>query len=1030
MIALQLKGLDGCLESGDSEGVAFHPDECFPSLDQAKVLKEIMKPKQSYWTPSSFFRTLASLALCAASAQALFAQTGKGTLAGHAADTVGAVLPGAKVLVEPGDISAATDQVGEFTIINLVPGDYKVTISYVGFLPFTSDVKVVVGQPTRVDAVLKVAARGEQVTVVSDALGVAEDINVQRTSDNILDVMSEGVIQSLPNENIADVVGRMPGVSLERDEGEGKYVQIRGTEPRLNNTTVDGVELPAPEDNVRQFKLDTIPSDIVESVEVNKTLAANQDADAIGGTVNLVTKKAGDIPTLKFEGIGGFTPIENTRYMGLGMGTVGRRFGHEKRFGALFSGSYDYNGRGIDDIEPSPNDTAVPSYGSVDMREYRYQRKRYGFGGSLDYKLKDPASGLYLHYFDSDFKDYGNKWVYTLNDATGCSPAIAGDEPCAAPKFSTSQRAPDYGAASIAIGGKHVFGSSWLSWELSAARSRELAAAGNPGATFQALVNNDTAQVPLTGTCNYEPGLTTDFRLPQWDAACLAPGSQIYNPANYYLSEYDGTQGTTSQVNLQGAFSMAKNYHLGSHFSTFEFGFKLRNAHKGQNAYSPTYDISNCVDGSGVLVAGASGCTMNNFLSGFANPHYYFNAYNFGPVTNYPTIVNKYQNIIPTTQLPFLSFDGPGTAFGSDASNFDLTERVSAAYAMNTIEFGRFRLQTGLRVEATQLNILGFYIPNDGVTLYATPEPASTWYWDPLPSVQLRYRITDDSDIRAVYARALSRPNPYDMVPYVTQDPTTNPTTIAVGNPNLKPEHANDYDVLYEHYLKPYGELQAGFFYKQLSQPIYYLADPYYTGTQYPSYYGDIFDYIANGVNAKLYGVEFAYTQHLGFLPGVWSGFGITANYSKTGSSAGILPLRNDNPALQRQTPTMFNLSPTYDKGRFSARLGATYNSTSIYQYQWEQCLPAQNAQGGGCEDPAGLGPKGPLGDNYLYAHLQVDAQASYRVGKGFTVLWQGLNLTDDVFGFYNGSPWYVTQREYYRPTYSFGLRWEPRREN
>jgi outer membrane receptor protein involved in Fe transport len=222
--------------------------------------------------------------------------------------------------------------------------------------------------------------------------------------------------------------------------------------------------------------------------------------------------------------------------------------------------------------------------------------------------------------------------------------------------------------------------------------------------------------------------------------------------------------------------------------------------------------------------------------------------------------------------------------------------------------------------------------------------------------------------------------------------------------------------------------LQAGFYYKQLSQPIYYIADPYYQGTQYPQYDGDIFSYIINGVNAKLYGVEFAYIQHFGFLPGAWSGLGLTANYSKTGSSAGTLPLRTDNPALQRQTPTMWNLSPSYDHGRFSARLGATYNSASIYQYQWEQCTSAAG-NGAGCEDPAGLGPKGPLGDNYLYAHLQVDAQASFRVQKQLTVLWQGLNLTNMVFGFYNGSPWYVTQREYYHPTYSFGLRWEPRRE-
>lgn len=939
-----------------------------------------------------------------------FGQAAKGSIVGQAVDKENAVLPGARVRVEPGDVATATNQRGEFTVIDLAPGDYKVTVSYVGFLPYTADVKVVAGPPIRVDAVLNVEAKGEVVTVVADAQGEAQAINEQRTSDNILDVMPEGVIQSLPNENIADVVGRMPGVSLERDEGEGKYVQIRGTEPRLNNTTVDGVELPAPEDNVRQFKLDTIPSDIVESVEVNKTLAANQDADAIGGTVNLVTKKATDAPILKVEAIGGFTPIVNTRYIGLVMGTVGRRFGADKRFGALFSGSYDYNGRGIDDIEPTPNDTAVPSYGSMDIREYRYQRKRYGFGGSLDYKLKDPASGLYLHYFDSDFKDYGNKWVYTLNDGSN-------------PKFSTSQRVPDYGAASVAIGGKHVFNSSWISWELSAARSREGGAAGNPGATFKTVPGS--AADNLT-SCVNTPG--PDFHLPQWDPSCF--GSPTYDPTQYYLNEYDGTTGNTSQVNLQGAFSMAKDYHVGSHFSTVEFGFKVRNAHKGQDAYSPVYDEpgANCFDAQGNAVPE---CSMASYLSGFTNPHYYFNAYPLGPVTNYNKISGNLNNLV---SQGYNTLDLPATAFGSDASNFDLTERVSAAYAMNTIEFGRFRLQTGLRVEATQLNILGFYIPNDGVTIYATPVPASQWYWDPLPSVQLRYRITDNSDIRAVYARAISRPNPYDMVPYVTEDPTTAPTTVSVGNPNLKPEHANDYDVLYEHYLKPYGEIQAGFFYKQLSQPIYYLADPDYQGKQYPSYVGYILDYIENGVNAKLYGVEFAYIQHLGFLPGAWSGFGITANYSRTGSSAGTLPLRTDNPALQRQTPTMFNLSPTYDKGRFSARLGATYNSASIYQYQWQQCTAAVAAAGAagtgpGCEDPAYLGPKGPLGDNYLYAHLQVDAQASFRVQKQLTVLWQGLNLTDQVFGFYNGSPWYVTQREYYKPTYSFGLRWEPRRE-
>lgn len=930
------------------------------------------------------------------------AQHGTGTISGRVADREGAVLPGAQVELQPRILSVATNGTGEFTITGLAPGQYTVTISYVGFQTFTSKVTVNAGQAARVNAVLEVAGGSQEVTVVADAQGVAEAINEQRTSDNILDVMPAGVIQSLPNENIADVVGRVPGVSLERDEGEGKYVQIRGTEPRLNNTTVDGIEVPAPEDNVRQVKLDTIPADIVESVEVNKTLAANQDADAIGGTVNLVTKKASDAPTLTLEAIGGFTPIQDTRYMGLVTGTAGKRFGPNKRFGALFTGSYDYNGRGIDDIEPAPNDTAIPSYGSMDVREYRYQRKRYGFGGSLDYKLKDPASGLFLHYFLSDFKDYGNKWVYTLNDG-------------GSPQFSTSSRLPDYGIAVVGIGGKHVLNDSWISWDVSAARSRQLAAAGNPGATFSPIPGSALSNLT---TCLNQPA--ANFRLPSWTPSCF--GAPTYDPTQYTITEYDGTNGDTSQVNLQGAFSMGRNYHLGSHSSIFEFGLKVRNAHKGQNAYSPTYDQTFIPNPNNPPVA-----PMSNFLDPFTNPHYYFNAYPLGPVTNYNTIVNSLNSLVAQGVL---ALDEPATIFGSDASNFDLTERVSAAYAMNTVEFGRFRLQTGLRFEATQLNILGYSVTNNSSSTeeIVTPLPAQTWYWDPLPSVQLRYHLTDNSDLRAVYGRGISRPNPYDMVPYVTVDQSTHPYTVSVGNPNLKPEHANNYDVLYERYLKPYGELQGGFFYKQLSQPIYYLADPYYQGTEYPQFRNYTFSYISNGVNAKLYGVEFAYIQHLGFLPGAWSGLGIMANYSKTGSSAGTLPLRNDNPALQRQTPTMWNLSPSYDRGRISARLGATYNSASIYQYQWENCL-AQQQNGGGCEDPANLGPKGPLGDNYLYSHLQVDAQASFRVQKELTILWQGLNLTDEVFGFFNGSPWYLTQREYYKPTYSFGLRWEPHRE-
>jgi hypothetical protein len=147
---------------------------------------------------------------------------------------------------------------------------------------------------------------------------------------------------------------------------------------------------------------------------------------------------------------------------------------------------------------------------------------------------------------------------------------------------------------------------------------------------------------------------------------------------------------------------------------------------------------------------------------------------------------------------------------------------------------------------------------------------------------------------------------------------------------------------------------------------------------------------------------------------------------------------RLDNPALLRQAPNTFNISPTYDRGRLSLRVGMAYNGANIYSYFFtarqsgEQvqpngvCIPNQNNSN---PDPTLLGGKGPLGDVYLYSHFQVDAQGSVYLGKGLTAIVSGLNLNNEVFGFYQGSSQFPIQREYYKPTFTFGLRWELGRE-
>jgi TonB-dependent receptor len=930
----------------------------------------------------------------------------KGTLTGHVTDKTGAVLQGAQIQTVPGSATYVSDKQGEFFIPNLVPGSYEVRISFLGFAPFTKTVSITAGQPTELYAVLQVASAAQEILVTAtDVHGDAEAINRIDTSENILNVLTNDQIMSLPNADVADALGRLMGVTLERDEGEGKYVQIRGTEPRLSNTTIDGVLAPSPESTVNQIKLDTIPADLVESVEINKTLSANQDGDAIGGSVNLVTKTAGETATITAFGSGGYTHIIDGRHASQYGITAGKRY-FGKKLGILGNYTYDYNGRGIDDIEPTPDPGFLtPMYDSIDLREYRYDRTRWGAAASFDYKLSE-GSLIYAKTFYSDFKDYGDKWTYTLNDQAftpNCTPGDASN-PCGdKPKYKTSKRSPDYGLGLLTIGGDHLFTNSWFNWEAAVSRARQLAAAGNPGATFKpatkALKNFAYAN------CYYDPTANPSQYRPEWNSACTATGSPVYDPTQYQLSELDLTSGQTMQLNLQGSASYARNYHLAKHFSTFEFGAKVRNQHKGQDAYSPTYDNE------------PDDIMMSQFISPIHNNNFYDGSYKMGPLTDYDQIV-AYAKANPA----LFPIDEDATHIGSDASNFNLQQRITAGYVMNTTQFEKLKLQAGLRFEQTDIKTTGYQVLTnpDGSWGGTTPVNGSKDYLDVLPSVQARYAITNNSDIRASYGRGIARPDPQDLIPYITLDTSQTPAAKGIGNPALLSEHGNSYDLLYEKYLNPLGLIQAGFFYKSLTDPLTSTI----TQVNDPTYGPTIVTQPTNAGSAWVYGIELAYQQRLSFLPGVLSGLGFSGNYTYSNSQAQkVDPLRDDSPALLRQTPNTWNIGPSYDKKRISVHLGLEYNGASIYSYQYRDLAL------GGVANPQVGGVKGPAGDNYLYAHLQVDAQATYRLGKGFEAYAQGLNLNNEVFGFYFGSPQYVVQREYYHPTYGGGLRWTSHHE-
>src|SRR5258708_1692314 len=276
-------------------------------------------------TLSQLTSSLAKFALLLTLSLSASAQPGKGIVTGRVADTSGGALQGARIELQPTGASTVSNNQGEFRFTDIPAGAYKLTVSFVGFTASTVDVTVAAGQSAHADTTLQVSSTSDSVLVTAERPhGEAEAINRERAAENILQVLPHDVITSLPNANVADAIGRLPGVTLERDEGEGKYLQIRGTEPRYSHVTIDGVNVPSPE-TVRTIKLDIIPSDLVESVEISKTLLANMDGDAIGGSVNLRTKVAGDLPTVSLFGMGGCTPLVKGRTVTQRGGTAGRR---------------------------------------------------------------------------------------------------------------------------------------------------------------------------------------------------------------------------------------------------------------------------------------------------------------------------------------------------------------------------------------------------------------------------------------------------------------------------------------------------------------------------------------------------------------------------------------------------------------------------------------------------------------------------------------------------------------------------------
>jgi hypothetical protein len=362
------------------------------------------------------------------------------------------------------------------------------------------------------------------------------------------------------------------------------------------------------------------------------------------------------------------------------------------------------------------------------------------------------------------------------------------------------------------LGGRTVHKDSLFLYQIAASRSYEIDSAGNPKADF--------SWVGPTVYCNYVPSAQTDLYHPHFGNCDNSNTSPLLSATNWQFKDITTSTGKNAQLNLSAQTSYAHAYRWAEHNGTFESGFKFVNGHQNQDATENVYDSF-----------GSTAPLMTQLLSDFNNTDYYNGTYfggQYGKVSNFNSALSY-------TQAHYQgNLDLQKTAADTYPNLFHTVEQITAGYVMNQLDFGKLHVNTGLRIEATRDLTFGYNVnffgtltktgtysggasPVDCPNNTAPVAPAAgncytftgtnnnPGYVDLLPSVQLRYALTPESAIRAVYSRGVARPDPYQLVPYITEDSTASPVSVLIGNPSLRPEHANNYDVLIEKYLQPLG---------------------------------------------------------------------------------------------------------------------------------------------------------------------------------------------------------------------------------
>ena len=780
---------------------------------------------------------------------------------------------------------------------------------------------------------------------------------------------------------------------MQNDQGEARNIIIRGLAPNLNSVTLNGDRIPSAEGDNRNIQMDLIPADMISTIEVNKTLTSDMDADAIGGSVNLITRATPNGERISATLAGGYGPIREK-----GNYTAGFVYGNrylENKLGVVFSASYFNNIFGSDNVEAIwvKDDFDNVYIEEYDVRKYDVQRIRNSFAFATDYKFNNNNS-IYFNAMYNIRDDRENRYraryrgidpIYDVNDnIIGFEGDVRRQTKGGIDnKKNKNARLERQKVQNYSIGGEHLLSPKLdMDWSVNYAEASE----DRPNERYIEFQNRDldldmnlnNPRFPLITGIGDNSAEDFEFR--------------TLSENNDYTEESE----FGAKINFRVPFSIIENQK-----GRIRFGARLRIKDKFRNnkffEYEPIVDFGNLNTLQTSFYGGENWQAGSQYVPGtFASNSFLGNL-----DLNNAALFNKED--IPSEYL---------------ALNYKAKENIYAGYVRFDQDFNdKLSMIAGLRLENTFIDYTANYIEDEEDLVGEINNTNS--YTNVLPSIAFKYNSEKDWVYRAAFTTSIARPNYYALSPFLSVIPDDD-SAIEAGNPNLKATYAYNFDLMLEKYYKSVGLLSGGVFYKKLNDFIYTYRDNQYTNAKFSQDFPNLANPIPavnpgnwsltqerNGENVSVYGFEVAVQRQLDFIPGkFFKGLGVYLNYTFTDSEAkGITNADGEerkDVTLPGTAPHMFNSSLSWENKKFSARISLNYAADYLDEL------------GGDSFD-----------DRFYDKQTFIDANASYKFTSKLRVFAEANNLTNQPLRYYQGVAARTMQMEYYQARFNLGLKFD-----